>query len=160
MDSEPYEKAGRGGVGNHFSHGEIEAQKQNALKVDVEAQASTEPIPERSIDRPPPKYALSGRGGFGNLYSPQEVPQIGPITSGSNPSTLLAASARSSYSGRGGAGNYENNSRINEAHETTKRGEIAEEMRKRVEDVTKEVEVELKTPERAHLVPERSSDGD
>jgi len=159
MNLESYQSAGRGGAGNQFSQGQIEAQKQNASK-DVEAQASSEPIPERSIDRPPPKYALSGRGGFGNLFSTQEVPQLGPTTTGSNQSTLVAANARSSYSGRGGAGNYENSSMINEAHETTKRGDIAEEMRKRVEDVTKEVEVELKAPERAHLVPGRSSDGD
>ncbi|MCJ1432225.1 hypothetical protein MMC27_001581 [Xylographa pallens] len=158
MDSEPYQNIGRGGAGNHFSQEQFEAQKQNALK-DVEAQTSSEPIPELTNDRPPPKYALSGRGGFGNLFSPQEVQQSGAITSASNPSTLVASSARSSYSGRGGAGNYENNSKINEAHKTTKRGEIAEEMRKRVEDVTKEVEVGLKEPEPAHLVPERSSNG-
>ncbi|MCJ1284127.1 hypothetical protein MMC26_003458 [Xylographa opegraphella] len=159
MDSEPYRIAGRGGAGNYFSHEQIEAQKQNASK-DVEAQASSEPIPERSIGRPPPKYALSGRGGLGNLFSPQEVSQAVPAATGSNPPTLVTASAKSSYSGRGGAGNYENNSRINEAHETTKRGEMADQTRKRVEAVTKEVEAELKAPERAHLAPEQSSEGD
>jgi len=158
MDSEPYQRIGRGGVGNHISQGDIETQEQNALK-DVEAQRSSEPIPVRSINRTPPKYALSGRGGFGNLFSPQEVLPIAPITSGSNSPTLLAANARPTYSGRGGAGNYENNSRINEADETAKREAAAQETQKRVEDVTKEVEMELKAPERAHIVPKPSSDG-
>ncbi|MCJ1399491.1 hypothetical protein MMC11_002693 [Xylographa trunciseda] len=141
----------------------MEAQKQNALK-DVEAQESSGPISAGSIDRPPPKYALSGRGGFGNLFPTEEVPPIGSTTSastsGSSPSKIVPGSARPIYSGRGGAGNYENNSRINEADETAKRVAITRELRKRVEDVTKEVEMGLKAPEQAHLVPERSSDGD
>ena len=31
--SEPYHKAGRGGVGNHFSQENVESQEQSALKV-------------------------------------------------------------------------------------------------------------------------------
>ncbi|MCJ1389499.1 hypothetical protein MMC18_002356 [Xylographa bjoerkii] len=159
MDTGLYQKVGRGGIGNHLSEGDIEAQKQSALK-DLEAQASSEPITARSVNRSPPKYAISGRGGFGNLYSPQELPQIDSVTSGSDTLTLVSTTARPSYSGRGGVGNYENNSRMNEADGTAKKEASAEEMRKREQDVTKEVEMELKAPERAHLVPERSSDGD
>ena len=39
MNLESYQSAGRGGAGNHFSQGQIEALKQNAPEV-VQVQSS------------------------------------------------------------------------------------------------------------------------
>ena len=117
---------------------------------DVEAQRTTSS--QRPIERSPSDYAHVGRGGAGNWATSSGSQQV-QVSNASRQSEGVPTVPRrdktiASY-GRGGAGNVVKG-------EGEKKGSVAVDdksvkERRRVEQVVRDVEMELKQPERAHL---------
>ena len=169
MSAESYRKAGRGGAGNYFGPKDTEESNGAAHNVllsnvtwklprlltfyqDIEAQTLTTPVESNIIGRSPSEYAYLGRGGAGNLYSPQEIQQTVSVTSAAPITTKSAPLAQTAFFGRGGAGNYNSDDSDGKIQQQN----AAAARRHREEEVATEVEKELRPPERAYLSPERA----
>ena len=100
-------------------------------------------IDPASIEQRQSEYAHQGRGGAGNWYLPADVPKP-QVT---DPADVNEPSAsKPSYSGRGGAGNY------NPGNEEARQADMAKETEgKQKKEVVQDVEQDLRPPEKAHL---------
>ena len=118
---------------------------------DIEAQKITDSIDQFS-SKSLPDYAHSGRGGAGNWYAPPELEKEGTFQSHIRTPTKDSTNVGGGYQGRGGAGNYNAKDEIAKK-EVEQR--VAEEARLREEEVTRDVGLGLKQPEKAYLTAER-----
>lgn len=130
-------------------HQNLEAQPQ--VKPTTTTTTSS-PLPTQTQ---PQEYAYSGRGGAGNVYSPQELQQNGTF-GGSAPSDATtpakddsSAGKEAGHYGRGGAGNYRGGE-VTEGRGVEETGFS--------EEVVRDVEMGLREPEKAHLGCEKGSE--
>ncbi|KAI9740743.1 MAG: hypothetical protein M1818_004708 [Claussenomyces sp. TS43310] len=159
MSPESLYKVGRGGVGNFLSQKNLdEANKQSE---DIEAQQGPDNLSEiaRHISPEPSKYSRTGRGGSGNLVSASRSSN-NTVSSGfvrsiqateAKASELANSSRAQGYTGRGGAGNWQQHDEEEKRLEDINEAENRCEVDKRVKQ---EVEAGLSRPPRAYVGPE------
>ena len=99
------------------------------------------------IERALPDYAHQGRGGAGNWFSPVEAPKA--QFNDPADASLAVASGKPTYSGRGGAGNY--NPGNDEAGQLEALKAAEERQKYLEEEALQDIEQKLRTPEKAHL---------
>lgn len=182
METESYQKTGRGGAGNFYSKHDIEEATKHTAEVskethndledsyvlslelqdgsnssifqlDLEAQSQTGRAPIESSENLHSDYTISGRGGAGNFWRKEDIVAGSPSSSDTPISIKPSTIPNIGYSGRGGIGNI----RSGEVEKLREDMEArAAEARQRAHDeVVRDVEMGLKMPERAHLGAEK-----
>ncbi|KAI0118783.1 hypothetical protein GGR51DRAFT_132359 [Nemania sp. FL0031] len=168
--SDAYLRTGRGGAGNLYSQKDIEEAVAKDRKEDIEAQkapAHLHPDDNSTAPTTAPStststggagagagYARSGRGGAGNFVaapnpshpspSPSHSPSAFPPSSTGHP---VAAPGSSKYSGRGGAGNWSDES------EGARRAKVEQERRRQDAldaGIAREIRASLAQPPRTY----------
>lgn len=151
--------SGRGGAGNVRT-----IEPENArISIDLEANQAAaashgrEPLPSDYLNREEQQYALSGRGGAGNYYSPKELSQTGRFSSartgtgsGSAPQAQGMTEQSRTY-GRGGAGNHYFGERERAALDAEKRRQEDQFREKLKQDIERGVKEHLAMPPKAKL---------
>ena len=142
---------GRGGSGNFQA-----VEKENAkVAADLEANQaaadtySRNPLQSDYLKREPAQYAYTGRGGAGNLYSPQELKES-RATPGGEPTSWSETTSTRTH-GRGGAGNYEYGLGESEQRAAQKKAEEEQSREKLKQDIEKGVMENLAMPQKAKL---------
>ncbi|KAI9795198.1 MAG: hypothetical protein M1816_000220 [Peltula sp. TS41687] len=163
MSSAGIIKVGRGGAGNYHDAQELdrEASMRNAEDIESQQSPGLEFAEQKTVNRPAPEYAYSGRGGSGNIYSPKELEEQGTFQSGSAVTTTTTtktatadrgnAGAVGGFGGRGGAGNIRQQHVVVDADRERSSREVEARLK---EKVTQEVEAVLPPPPQVHLAPE------
>ncbi|KAL8667266.1 MAG: hypothetical protein Q9202_000839 [Teloschistes flavicans] len=148
MESETYQKFGRGGAGNYYSKKDIQQIEQKVAE-DVEAQPTTTDE-LRNVDAKHPEFIHSGRGGAGN-YGNAPDPAERKRSVDMKPTTREGTVPEGGFYGRGGAGNLRNpdaSSNVDNGKDVSPAQEEAYEM------IARDVEKGLRAPEQAHLARE------
>ena len=119
---------------------------------DVEAQQERPGSQNADPDASRPEYAHAGRGGAGNFKptaTAAAAASPGDVSTSVKPGTI----AEGGYSGRGGAGNFRGEALERRRSEAIAREQEAEE--KAYQETVRNVDQELKPPEKAYLSSEK-----
>ena len=160
-----YQRVGRGGAGNFYSPQDLEKASKQTAKVgepshpfsfitaltsfkDLEAQRNAANEGVRDLESQGHKTSTSGRGGAGNVTTRDVLAAGTTANVDVTPSLQESKPPGLGHYGRGGAGNYR-------TPELEKRGEgekaTLEAQEEAHRKVVRDVEMELKEPEKAYL---------